>query len=111
MTEQWKSSSARFGWLAGAVGAGIPVEGESLDARTLLVDVKVDLDTRYAQPAKDPTVVDEVLDALELEGLTIGVTHALPIPELIDVPYKSTVPNVKHACVSAGWQPPCHIKA
>jgi amidohydrolase len=23
---------------------------------------------------------------------------ALPIPELIDVPYKSTVPNVKHAC-------------
>jgi serine protease Do len=23
MTEQWKSSSARFGWLAGAVGAGI----------------------------------------------------------------------------------------
>ncbi len=23
---------------------------------------------------------------------------ALPVPELIDVPYKSTVPNVKHAC-------------
>ena len=23
---------------------------------------------------------------------------ALPIPELIEVPYKSTVPNVKHAC-------------
>src|SRR5262245_30445896 len=23
---------------------------------------------------------------------------ALPLPELIDVPYKSTVPNVKHAC-------------
>ena len=23
---------------------------------------------------------------------------ALPIPELIDVPYKSTVENVKHAC-------------
>ena len=23
---------------------------------------------------------------------------ALPIPELIDVPYKSTVANVKHAC-------------
>ena len=23
MTEQWKKSSARFGWLAGAVGAGV----------------------------------------------------------------------------------------
>ena len=23
MTEQWKKSSARFGWLAGAAGAGV----------------------------------------------------------------------------------------
>jgi amidohydrolase len=34
-------------------------------------------------------------------GKVVGVRadmDALPIPELIDVPYKSTVPNVKHAC-------------
>jgi amidohydrolase len=34
-------------------------------------------------------------------GKTIAIRadmDALPIPELIDVPYKSTVPNVKHAC-------------
>ncbi len=34
-------------------------------------------------------------------GRIVGVRadmDALPIPELIDVPYKSTVPNVKHAC-------------
>jgi amidohydrolase len=34
-------------------------------------------------------------------GRTVAVRadmDALPIPELIDVPYKSTVPNVKHAC-------------
>lgn len=34
-------------------------------------------------------------------GKVVGIRadmDALPIPELIDVPYKSTVPNVKHAC-------------
>ena len=34
-------------------------------------------------------------------GKVVGVRadmDALPIPELIEVPYKSTVPNVKHAC-------------
>lgn len=76
--------------IAGAIGGTVEQTGRHA-GRVLgsaIGDVKVYLDTRYAQPAKDPTIVDEVLDALELRDGAAGLlASVMPVPvEIVTEP-------------------------
>jgi hypothetical protein len=76
--------------IAGAIGGTVDRTGRH--AATVrgssIGDIKVYLDSRYAQPARDPTIVDEVLDALELrEGAAGLLATVMPVPvELVTQP-------------------------
>ena len=69
--------------IAGAIGGTVENTGRHAGVvrGSAIGDVKVYLDTRYAQPAKDPTLVDEVLDALELRDGAAGLlASVMPVP-------------------------------
>jgi hypothetical protein len=76
--------------IAGAIGGTVDETGRhAAKVRgSGIGDVKVYLDTRYAQPPRDPTIVDEVLDALELrEGAAGLLKHVMPVPvEMVTEP-------------------------
>ena len=76
--------------IAGAIGGTAEKTGRhAAKVRgSAIGDVKAYLDTRYAQPARDPTLVDEVLDALELrDGAAELLATVMPVPvEIVTEP-------------------------
>jgi hypothetical protein len=76
--------------IAGAIGGRVERTGRHAGKvlGSAIGDIKVYLDTRYAQPARDPGVIDEVLDALELrEGAAGLLATVMPVPvELVTEP-------------------------
>lgn len=76
--------------IADAIGGSVERTGRHAAkvVDTAIGDIKVYLDTRYAQPAKDPTIVDEVLDALELREDAAGLlATVMPVPvEIVTEP-------------------------
>lgn len=77
--------------IGGAIGGAVEETGRHA-AKVLgseIGDIKVYLDTRYAQPARDdPSLVDEVLDALELrEDAAELLKTVMPVPvEIVTEP-------------------------
>lgn len=76
--------------IAGAIGGTVEETGRHT-ARlrgTTIGDVKVGLDTRYAEPAEDPGLIDNVLDSLHLRDQAAEVLkEVLPIPvEMVTAP-------------------------
>ena len=76
--------------IAGAVGGSVEHAGRHA-AKVVgseIGDIKIYLDTRYAQPARDPTIVDDVLDALELrENAADLLKNVMPVPvEMVTEP-------------------------
>lgn len=78
------------GVIAGAVGGLVEHAGRHAATvrGTEIGDIRVYLDTRYALPARDPSLVDEVLDALELrEDAAELLKTVMPVPvELVTAP-------------------------
>jgi serine protease Do len=75
MTEQWKSTSARFGWLAGAVGAGVLTFS--------LLTLNDGLDAQPAKPrsAATPAVsFADVIEAVSPAVVNIAVTKLETAP-------------------------------
>jgi hypothetical protein len=76
--------------IAGAIGGTVDKTGRHAATvrGSAIGDIKFYLDSRYAQPARDPTIVDEVLDALELrEGAAGLLATVMPVPvELVTEP-------------------------
>jgi hypothetical protein len=76
--------------IAAAVGGTVEHTGRhaAVVRDSAIGDVKVYLDTRYAQPAREPTMIDEVLDALELrEGAADILKAVMPVPiEIVTAP-------------------------
>jgi hypothetical protein len=76
--------------IAGAIGGTVERTGRHAAKvqGSAIGDIKVYLDTRYAQPAKDPTAVDRVLEALKLrDGAAELLATVMPVPvELVTEP-------------------------
>ncbi len=69
--------------IAGAIGGTVEKTGRHAGTvrGSAIGDIKVYLDTRYAQPARDPSIVDGVLDALELRDGAAGLlASVMPVP-------------------------------
>ena len=69
--------------IAGAIGGTAePTGRHTAEVQgSAIGDIKVYLDTRYARPAKDPSIVDQVLDTLELRDGAAGLlASVVPVP-------------------------------
>ncbi|HET7410426.1 MAG TPA: amidoligase family protein [Paracoccaceae bacterium] len=76
--------------IADAIGGTVEETGRhtAVVHGTSIGDIKVGLDTRYAEPAKDPGLIDNVLDALQLrDNAAELLKDVLPVPvEMVTPP-------------------------
>jgi hypothetical protein len=91
--------------IADAIGGSVEPAGRHAATirRSEIGDIKVYLDTRYAQPARDPTIVDDVLDALELrENAADLLKNVMPVPvEMVTEPLTRSCFKVLDRAVEA----------